>query len=117
MSQVPNAFLKEKEEMLRLKNRINFTSPQKVKSEDLVKLSHHYYHMFQVSDNDRSKSLCIGQAGYYGSWAVGKGHTNLADIKKFIKYLKIDLTMPNPDDTAKEHLKTLQEKLKVLLNK
>jgi hypothetical protein len=110
---VSEELLKEKEEMVKLKDKVH-SNPQKAEVEDLVKLAHHYYKMYEVSEDERSKSLCIGQAGYYGSWAVNKGYSNVDNIKKFIEYLEIDLGMPNPDDTAKEHLEKLNTKLKEL---
>jgi hypothetical protein len=105
--------LEEKEEMLELKNKVN-SNPQKAEIDDLVKLAQHYYDMYKLSDDERSKSLCIGQAGYYGSWAVNKGYSNVKDIRNFINYLKIDLSMPNPDDTSEKHLEELETKLRKL---
>ncbi|MBN1169133.1 hypothetical protein JXA63_04555 [Candidatus Woesebacteria bacterium] len=113
MTQVQEEFLKEKEEMIILKNKIQ-SNPPKANTDDLVKLAHHYYKMYETSEDERSRSLCIGQAGYFGSWAVNKGHNNIEDIKEFIKYLKIDLSTPNPDDTSEKHLKQLEDKLKEL---
>lgn len=113
MTHIPDKFLKEKEEMVKLKEKIH-SSPQKAEVDHLVKLAHHYYEMYKVSEDERSKSLCIGQAGYYGSWAVEKGYSNTEDIREFIKYLKIDLSTPNPDDTSEKHLEKLENKLKEL---
>lgn len=113
-TRVPAELLEEKKSIVKLKFRVRSMTPQKVKAEDLVKLAKHYYKMYEVSEDERSKSLCIGQAGYYGSWAVGKGYSDPDDIKLFIKCLELDKTMPNPDSTTEGHLTDLKKRLKEL---
>ncbi|NMC35986.1 hypothetical protein GYA49_02990 [Candidatus Beckwithbacteria bacterium] len=110
MTQIPLKLLREKEIILKLKTKIH-RHPQTANIDDLVKLAHHYYQMYLISDDERSKSLCIGQASYYGHWAVSKGYSNVEDIKLFIQYLEIDKAMTNPDDTTEENLEFLRKKL------
>ena len=109
MTKVPTDLLEEKEAMMKLKAKVSSTASQKVDKDDLVKLAKHYFKMYQVSEDERSKSLSIGQAAYYGYWAVSKGHKDIDDLKSFIKYHEIDSTMPSPDDTTEKHLKELKK--------